>query len=358
MSMTILTVDDSRTMRDMLKARADRTRAIASSRRSTASTGSRCSSRRRRDVIITDINMPKLDGFGFIESVRRDQRYLGIPILVLTTESSPEKKNLRAARRRHRLDRQAVRPGQAGRRRAARGGLTRSSRTVRMDTMAAIRETFFQECEEQLGELEAGLNAMEEGMADSETVNAVFRAVHSIKGGAGAFKLDRLVRFAHVFETSLDLIRSEQLAPSPSVMKHDAARRPTCSPTCQGVAQRRPGRRGAGRGADRRTEGPVRKRQGSAEPRRTPAAATPTGSISSRSCWRSTISTRPSRRRRRYAIKLHARARPLSQGQRDRPSAARTVAHGRIPRRMRRAARCRRSTPSTPKAPISPGASS
>jgi two-component system chemotaxis sensor kinase CheA len=88
-----------------------------------------------------------------------------------------------------------------------------------MDTMAAIRETFFQECEEQLGELEIGLTAMDEGVADSETVNAVFRAVHSIKGGAGAFKLDRLVRFAHTFETSLDLIRSDQLAPTPSVMR-------------------------------------------------------------------------------------------------------------------------------------------
>ena len=88
-----------------------------------------------------------------------------------------------------------------------------------MDTMAAIRETFFQECEEQLGELEVGLNAMEEGTADSETVNAVFRAVHSIKGGAGAFKLDRLVRFAHIFETTLDLVRSEQLAPSSTVVR-------------------------------------------------------------------------------------------------------------------------------------------
>ena len=88
-----------------------------------------------------------------------------------------------------------------------------------MDTMAAIRETFFQECEEQLGELEVGLNAMDEGTADSETVNAVFRAVHSIKGGAGTFKLDRLVRFAHTFETSLDLIRSEQLAASQPVVR-------------------------------------------------------------------------------------------------------------------------------------------
>ncbi len=88
-----------------------------------------------------------------------------------------------------------------------------------MDTMAAIRETFFQECEEQLGELEVGLEAMREGDADSETVNAVFRAVHSIKGGAGAFKLDRLVRFAHTFETALDLIRSDKLAPTAAALK-------------------------------------------------------------------------------------------------------------------------------------------
>src|ERR1700727_2170364 len=85
--------------------------------------------------------------------------------------------------------------------------------------MATIKQTFFQECEEQLVELEAGLLAMNEGAADDETVNAVFRAVHSIKGGAGAFKLDRLVKFAHVFETTLDKIRTNQLSPSPAVMK-------------------------------------------------------------------------------------------------------------------------------------------
>jgi len=88
-----------------------------------------------------------------------------------------------------------------------------------VDTMAAIRETFFQECEEQLGELESGLLAMEGGRADAETVNAVFRAVHSIKGGAGAFKLDELVRFAHIFETALDQVRADRLKPSSEVLK-------------------------------------------------------------------------------------------------------------------------------------------
>ena len=88
-----------------------------------------------------------------------------------------------------------------------------------MDAMAAIKQTFFQECEEQLAELESGLLAMEGGDSDSETVNAVFRAVHSVKGGAGAFSLDDLVRFAHVFETALDHVRAGKLEPTPDVLK-------------------------------------------------------------------------------------------------------------------------------------------
>ena len=88
-----------------------------------------------------------------------------------------------------------------------------------MDAMAEIRQTFFEECAEQLAELEAGLLAIENGEADSDTVNAVFRAVHSIKGGAGAFSLDDLVRFAHIFETTLDELRSNRLEATDTVIK-------------------------------------------------------------------------------------------------------------------------------------------
>ncbi len=87
-----------------------------------------------------------------------------------------------------------------------------------MDPMDAIKQTFFQECDEQMAELEAGLLAMQSGDSDPETVNAVFRAVHSVKGGAGAFALDALVRFAHVFETTLDKVRSDQLRPDAAVL--------------------------------------------------------------------------------------------------------------------------------------------
>ena len=88
-----------------------------------------------------------------------------------------------------------------------------------MDTMAAIKQTFFQECEEQLAELEDGLLIIEREEGDLETINAVFRAVHSIKGGAGAFGLDDLVRFAHTFETTLDGMRSGKLEITPQIVK-------------------------------------------------------------------------------------------------------------------------------------------
>ena len=75
----------------------------------------------------------------------------------------------------------------------------------------SIRDTFFEECEELLEALVEGLSAMEENAEDMEVVNAVFRAVHSINGGAGAFALDRLVSFAHTFETVMDKVRSQVL---------------------------------------------------------------------------------------------------------------------------------------------------
>lgn len=44
------------------------------------------------DLVITDINMPRLDRFGLIERIRNSDRYRAIPILVLTTENDPQKR--------------------------------------------------------------------------------------------------------------------------------------------------------------------------------------------------------------------------------------------------------------------------
>ena len=48
----------------------------------------------RVDVVITDINMPKMDGYGVIRHIRRQDQYKAMPVLVLTTESEKEKRNV------------------------------------------------------------------------------------------------------------------------------------------------------------------------------------------------------------------------------------------------------------------------
>ncbi|HEV7691685.1 MAG TPA: response regulator [Hyphomonadaceae bacterium] len=91
MSITVLTIDDSRTIRDLLK----QTLCDAGFKVVQAVDGQEgldvldAASPR---VIVTDINMPRMDGFTFIERVRRDDRWRGVPILVLTTESDTAKK--------------------------------------------------------------------------------------------------------------------------------------------------------------------------------------------------------------------------------------------------------------------------
>ncbi|RLL70939.1 chemotaxis protein CheA [Paenirhodobacter hankyongi] len=87
------------------------------------------------------------------------------------------------------------------------------------DPMAQIRASFFVECEELLESLQDSLSALQDGSSDSETVNTVFRAVHSIKGGAGAFGLDALVAFAHRYETVLDALRAGRLEVTPDAVR-------------------------------------------------------------------------------------------------------------------------------------------
>ncbi|MCW2275876.1 response regulator [Rhodoblastus acidophilus] len=91
MSMTILTVDDSRTMRDMLNLALSEAgyrvvHAIDGEH------GLEVLRAEKPDIVITDINMPRLDGYGFIEAVRDDPGFRNLPILVLTTENAPDKK--------------------------------------------------------------------------------------------------------------------------------------------------------------------------------------------------------------------------------------------------------------------------
>jgi two-component system chemotaxis sensor kinase CheA len=77
-----------------------------------------------------------------------------------------------------------------------------------------FKATYFEECEDRMAEAEQGLSAMLDGDHSSETVNLVFRSIHSVKGGAGAFGFDAIVNFAHDFETTLDFVREGKLTPN------------------------------------------------------------------------------------------------------------------------------------------------
>jgi len=88
-----------------------------------------------------------------------------------------------------------------------------------MDELAEFKNTFFQECAELISDMEANLMALSDGAGEVEMLHAVFRAVHSIKGGAGAFGFARLVAFAHKFETVLDLLREGKLPADPETIR-------------------------------------------------------------------------------------------------------------------------------------------
>jgi two-component system chemotaxis response regulator CheY len=93
MAKRILTIDDSKTMRDMLmltlaEAGFDVLQAVD------GQNGLDVLGDQQVDVIITDINMPIMDGYEVIRRLRKDPNHKSTPILVLTTESEAEKKNL------------------------------------------------------------------------------------------------------------------------------------------------------------------------------------------------------------------------------------------------------------------------
>lgn len=89
----ILTIDDSKTMRDMLmltlaEAGFDVLQAVD------GQDGLDVLGKERVDVVITDINMPRMDGYEVIRQMRGNPDFKTMPILVLTTESEAQKKNL------------------------------------------------------------------------------------------------------------------------------------------------------------------------------------------------------------------------------------------------------------------------
>jgi two-component system chemotaxis sensor kinase CheA len=70
--------------------------------------------------------------------------------------------------------------------------------------MSQFFQVFFEETEELLAEMEKLLLAIDISTPDPEDLNAIFRAAHSIKGGAATFGITDLTEVTHVLETLLD----------------------------------------------------------------------------------------------------------------------------------------------------------
>ena len=81
-------------------------------------------------------------------------------------------------------------------------------------------QDYLAECREHLATIEADLLAIEQAgeAIDEQLVNRVFRAAHSIKGGAGFFDLVKIRELAHKTENALDLVRSRHMVPTPEIV--------------------------------------------------------------------------------------------------------------------------------------------
>ena len=79
-------------------------------------------------------------------------------------------------------------------------------------TMDSAQATFIEESRDLLARMEQALLRLENEPGDAETIAAMFRAAHTVKGSAGLFGLDAIVSFTHTVESALDRVRDGTLA--------------------------------------------------------------------------------------------------------------------------------------------------
>jgi two-component system chemotaxis sensor kinase CheA len=84
--------------------------------------------------------------------------------------------------------------------------------------MVEILKVFFQESTEGIDVMESGLLNLD-ASADRETIDTIFRAAHSIKGGAGMFGFAPIAEFTHAVETLLDQMRDKRRTATPDAVQ-------------------------------------------------------------------------------------------------------------------------------------------
>jgi two-component system chemotaxis sensor kinase CheA len=203
--MRILAADDSASMREMVRMSLGSAGFDVTS----AADGEealRLAAATPFDLVLLDVNMPVRDGFDVIRALRADAQYRHTPILMLTTESSPDRKR-------------------EGKSAGATGWIVKpfdpaqliatcASRVAEVSHDArprTIHDAFFDESFEALDTMEAALLKLNVGAPELEIVNTIFRVAHSIKGGSATFGFADVASFTHTCETLLDELRGNRM---------------------------------------------------------------------------------------------------------------------------------------------------
>lgn len=84
--------------------------------------------------------------------------------------------------------------------------------------ISAFHQVFFDEAQEHLDEMERLLLTIDPDSPSYDELNAIFRAAHSIKGGAGTFGFQNMTDFTHVLESLLDKVRKQELSLTPEIV--------------------------------------------------------------------------------------------------------------------------------------------
>jgi two-component system chemotaxis response regulator CheY len=208
----ILIVEDSPTMRSLLASSLEELDgAMKITEAGSGFEALRQLPRDRYDLVVTDINMPDINGLELVSFVKNNDAYRDIPLLIVSTEGS--ERDVGKGLQSRRIPRQAVRSGRAARNRPqpARSSFGRS-RLAPVARITQAEREFVSEAEEILESMRGDLADLSDAQAaareaDPELVNRLFRSAHSLKALAGMFRFAPIEDLAHRLEDLLDALR-------------------------------------------------------------------------------------------------------------------------------------------------------